>query len=148
MSTDDEWRNLLDSSASLSHGVSGPRINRTLKGIEKEAHRLSSARAHHVAGATQLKDFAARAGVDLSQQKQYIESLTVQQQQRQLIAHSSREERDFRQNIPLISGSGHPTNIADLGNFLRFVTEWSGGGIGRIVVNLAIVCVCICKVSP
>lgn len=54
MASDDEWRHLLDSSKNLAQGVvGGARINRTLKGIQKEAHRLSSARAHNVS-ATQL----------------------------------------------------------------------------------------------
>jgi len=124
MASDEEWRNLLDSSANLSQGASGPRINRTLKGIEKEAHRLSSSRAHHVP-ATQLKDFAARAGVDLSHQRQYIsniESLSVQQQRRET-GPSSSSHRDFRQTIPLISGAVHPTNNMDLGHFLRYHHE-------------------------
>lgn len=67
------------------------------------------------------KDFAARAHVDLSHQKQYIESLTSLP--RQVVPQSNREERDLRQNIPLISGSVHPTNISNLGNFLRYHHE-------------------------
>ena len=44
-----EWATLLDSSKNLNLSHRGPRINRTLKGIEKEAQRLAASKsAKHV----------------------------------------------------------------------------------------------------
>ena len=45
---DDEWRNLLQSSANLNLTHASSRINRSLRGIEKEAQRLASKTSRHV----------------------------------------------------------------------------------------------------
>ena len=45
----DEWRNLLESSTNLIPQHSTSRIQRSFKGIEKEAQRLSSKQSRHVA---------------------------------------------------------------------------------------------------
>jgi len=71
----EDWKHLTESSKNLNLGqYQTPRINRSLQGIEAEAQRLSSRPARHVSN-TQLKNFAARAGVNIQNQKQYISAI-------------------------------------------------------------------------
>eukprot|EP01083_Nonionella_stella_P110591 323722_1 len=72
---DEDWRHLIESSTNLnlSHYAT-PRIRKSLQGIEAEAHRLSAKSNKHVS-ANQLKAFAAKAGVNIQHQKQYISSI-------------------------------------------------------------------------
>merc|ERR1711971_933056 len=69
----EDWEHLMDSSSALGFGQV-PRIRMGLRGIEAEAQRLASKSNKHIP-ANQLKDFAAKAGVNIQKQKSYIASI-------------------------------------------------------------------------
>merc|ERR1712228_325505 len=106
---DENWKNLLDSSTNLNVGhFSTPRIIKSLKGIEAEAHRLSS-RTNKSVSTQQLKAFAAKAGVSIQNQKEYMHTIASVP----TIDENTKSEKVISQK-PV-----HPTNTMDLHNFLK-----------------------------
>jgi len=117
----DDWRNLLESSRNLTVPHASSRINRSLKGIEKEAQRLSSRASRHVPS-NQLKDFAMQAGVDIKNQAQYISAMDGLS----VPAASAMSVQQARPPTvqPLISGAVHAsTSSMDLNNLLKYHHE-------------------------
>jgi len=124
---DEDWKHLTESSLNLNLGqYQTPRINRSLQGIEAEAQRLSSRPSKHVSN-KQLKNFAAKAGVNIQSQKQYISAIDElstsqmdfqEQQQQELLRQKSliskKSKMEQQQKIMRTA-----INTMDLQNFLR-----------------------------
>eukprot|EP01084_Bolivina_argentea_P236357 397435_1 len=118
---DEDWKHLIDSSTNLnlSHHTR-PQIRKSLKGIEIEAQRLSIKPSKQVS-VNQLKSFAAQAGVDIQNQKQYItsiESIPTQKKTTQQIYKEIQYTQRQQQKKSIL------TNTVDLHNFLSDHNEY------------------------
>eukprot|EP01083_Nonionella_stella_P212761 767984_1 len=92
---DADWKHLQESSINLTYQTT-PQIRRSLRVIEIEAQRLSSKPTKQVS-VSQLKAFAAQAGVNIQHQKQYItsiESIPTQKKTTQLNTPPSKTNTD------------------------------------------------------
>merc|ERR1719233_1606858 len=73
---EEDWNHLLESSSNLNFGRGPSQIRLSLKSLQAEAQRLSKTTKQNVSS-TQIKEFAAKAGINIQDQQQYIAALAT-----------------------------------------------------------------------
>jgi len=118
---EEDWNNLKESSSNLNFGHRGSRIRMSFKSLQREAQRLSSKANKPPVSTTQIKEFAAKAGVNIQDQQQYIASIVTAASSSSSVAARGGKSvfgvDDGFRGKPL--KLQYPTNTIDLRNFLK-----------------------------
>merc|ERR1719233_440742 len=114
---DEDWNNLFESSSNLNFGRGPSQIRLSLKSLQTEAQRLSSKTTKQNVSSTQIKEFAAKAGINIEDQQQYIAAIVTASSSDTDAATSVFGVDEDLRGKPL--KLQYPTNTIDLRNFLK-----------------------------